>query len=328
MQQGQSYRGLAGALGHGRATCQHNALYCVIIGRPGHGRYFWPLSNVCANVRTLFFSIAACLASLVPAQDNPLAELAACVQQIAEGRSDNAKDSASASLKRQLGAILLSDSGMVARFGALPISRMEPADGSFRLFTWNVPLSDGSFRYEGLLLTATPRAHKLYELRDMTGKIARPAMVQLSPENWYGAVYYEMVPVKRGQRTYYTLLGWKGHSTTETYKVIDVLTITPSGPKFGAPLFTGEKQRRQRVVHGYTAQAKMLLRWEPAHKAIVLDHLSPTRPEFAGQAAFMAPDLSYDSFTWDKDHWRYDRDIDVRSPEKGKPYKAPPKEAR
>ncbi len=250
------------------------------------------------------------------------------MQQIAEGRNDAEKDSASASLKERLGRILLSDPGMAANLAGVPISQIAPADGSFRLFTWNVPLSDGSFRYEGLLLTTTPKAHKLYELRDMTGQIARPATVQLTPENWYGAVYYEMVPVKRGQRTYYTLLGWKGQSTTETYKVIDVLTITPSGPKFGAPLFTGEKQRRQRVVHGYTAQAKMLLRWEPARKAIVLDHLSPTRPEFAGQAAFMAPDLSYDSFTWDNDHWRYDRDIDVRAPEKGKPYKAPPKEAR
>lgn len=262
--------------------------------------------------------------------DGPVgyAGLRSHLKAIGTATDDAARDSASAQVKRGLGAILGSDSAFTAGFSGVPISHVEAPDGTFRLFTWNVPHADGTFRYEGFLLVARRNRHELYELRDMTGNITRPAAVQLSPENWYGAVYYEVIPVKRGARTYYTLLGWKGHSGVETRKVIEVLALGGPVPKFGAPLFPGERQRKQREVYAFAAQGSMLLRWEPARKAIVMDHLSPTTPEFAGQPAFMAPDLSYDSYTWDKDHWRLDRDIDIRGTGKDKPYKAPPKEAR
>jgi hypothetical protein len=42
----------------------------------------------------------------------------------------------------------------------------------------------------------------LTELRDMTDHITSPASVQLSQENWYGALYYEVIPVKRGAKTW------------------------------------------------------------------------------------------------------------------------------
>lgn len=247
---------------------------------------------------------------------------------LSTSNTDAERDEASGKIKESLGAILSSDSAFTASFAGVPITHVQDPDGSFRLFTWSVPRLDGSFLYEGMLLVAKRNRHELYELRDMTAHITRPATVQLTPENWYGAVYYDVVPVKHGAKTYYTLLGWKGFSNVETRKVIEVLNLGGSMPKFGAPLFPGERQRKQREVYGFSAQATMLLRWEPARKSIVMDHLGPTRAEFAGQPAFMAPDLSYDSFTWDKGLWRFDRDIDVRGTDKGKPYKAPPPESR
>lgn len=254
--------------------------------------------------------------------------LAGHLKVLATAGSDAERDSASAEVQRQLGAILASDTAFAATFSNVPISHVDAPDGSFRLFTWNIPYANGSFGYEGYLLVAGRNKHELYSLQDMTGGIARPATTQLGPGNWYGAVYYEVIPVKRGGKTYYTLLGWKGYSGLETRKVIEVLSLGGPAPKFGAPLFPGDKQRKQREIYAFSAQASMLLRWDPSRKAIMLDHLSPTNPEFAGQPAFMAPDLSYDSYTWDKDHWRFNRDIDARGSDKGKPYKAPPKEGR
>lgn len=250
------------------------------------------------------------------------------LSELYSGRIDADLEGANAGIKRELGAILGSDSAFTASFNGVPMDRVDAPDGSFRLFTWRVSPGDGSHLFEGMLLVAKGNKQQLFELRDMTASIARPTTTQLSPENWYGATYYDVVPVKRGGRTYYTLLGWKGFSTVETRKVIDVLDLNGNMPKFGAPLFPGGRQRQQRMIYGFSAQASMLLRWEPSSKMIVLDHLSPIRPEFDGQPAFMAPDLSYDSFTWDKDHWRYERDIDARGKDRGKPYKAPPKEGR
>lgn len=272
------------------------------------------------------------LTGLVPAllfgQAAGHADLVRALNTIGEAATDAERDSASSRVKHLLGAVLRSDSAFSATFSGVPLTQVQPADGAFRLFTWNTGHADGSFRYEGYLLVARKSGPVLYALRDMTDQIPRPETAQLAPENWYGAVYYEVVPVKDGRRTYYTLLGWKGYSAVETRKVIEVLYLGGNAPRFGAPLFTGEKKRNHRKVYAYTAQGRMLLRWEHALKAIVLDHLSPTVPELAGQAAFMAPDLSFDSFTWEQDHWQYRRDVDLRMPDRGKPYNPPPKESR
>lgn len=254
--------------------------------------------------------------------------LTAHLKAIGDAGTDAARDSASALVKKELGGILSSDSAMTASFADVPISRVDAPDGAFRLFTWNVRHGDGSFLYEGYLLIPGRKKQALYELRDMTGHITKARTVQLTPENWYGALYYAVVPVKRGGRTYYTLLGWKGYSAVETRKVIEVLGLGGPMPKFGAPLFAARHQRHQREIFAYTAQASMQLKWMPERKAIVLDHLSPTSPEFAGQPAFTAPDLSFDSYTWDKDHWQLERDIDLRQTGKSKPYNTPPKEGK
>lgn len=276
-----------------------------------------------------FSLLVALLPALLFGQDTaraPHAGLIAHLQALGSG-SDAVRDSINGLVKDELGRVLASDSGFTASFAGVPISQVGE-EGVFRLFTWNVPHSTGCFRYEGFLLARKGRRSVLYELRDMTEGIPRPETAQLNPEQWYGAVYYESVPVKRGGRTYYTLLGWKGHSTVETRKVIEVLSLGGGMPRFGAPLFPAGRQRHQRRIFAFTAQGSMQLKWMPARKAIIMDHLSPTRPEFAGQPAFMAPDFSFDSYTWDKDHWRLDRDIDLRDPGRGRPFNAPPPEAR
>lgn len=255
------------------------------------------------------------------------ANLTAELKAIGNAANDAERDSASALVKRTLSAVLSSDSAFSASFKGVPITHVDEADGAFRLFTWNVRKDDGSFRYEGFLLVKDHRKQKLYGLRDMTDHITNPSTAQLTPENWYGAIYYEAVPVKRGGRTYYTLLGWKGASPVVTQKVMDLLSLGGPVPKFGAPLFNDGRKRSMRQVYSFTAQTSMQLKWDPALKAIVLDHLSPTNPEFADQPAFLAPDLSFDSFTWEKDHWQYNRDIDLRGGG-NKPYNKPPKEAR
>ena len=324
----QNYRREKGVPAKLRATCQQNRRYSA-----EDGTAFAIAARVLSRsiqrsthvLRQIVLFIG--LAPLALSAQAPDGVLTAHLKAIGNAANDVERDSASAVVKRELGAVLSSDSAFSAKFTGVPITRVEAPDGTFRLFTWNVRNDDGSFRYEGFLLVKDHRKHTLYELRDMTDHIDKPATAQLSPENWYGALYYEVVPVKQGGKTRYTLLGWKGASTVETRKVIEVLNVDGRTPKFGAALFNDGRKRSLRMIYGYTAQGSMQLKWMPGRKAIVADHLSPTRPEFAGQPAFMAPDLSFDSWTWDKNHWQYTRDIDLRGTE-SKPYNTPPKEAR
>ena len=267
-------------------------------------------------------------ASTCAAQSDPKAEVIARAKELAATESQLARESASERLKSALRSLLEQPAGLTIALDELPLSRVDALDGSFRLITWNVPLDDGSHRYEGFLLARSGKLTTLFELRDQTASISNPELAELGPDRWYGALYYQVVPVKKGGRTWYTLLGWKGHSATETRKVIDVLSFRGGKPRFGAPLFGRGKLKEHRKLFAYSFQLSMMLHCDQEQGRIVLDHLSPMRADLAGKGALMGPDMSFDAFVWDKGQWRFERDIDLRDPKRdGKPFNAPPKDA-
>ncbi len=267
-------------------------------------------------------------ARICAAQSDPKAEVIARAKELAATESQLARESASERLKSALRSLLEQPAGLTIALDDLPLSRVDALDGSFRLITWNVPLDDGSHRYEGFLLARSGKLTTLFELRDQTASISNPELAELGPDRWYGALYYQVVPVKKGGRTWYTLLGWKGHSATETRKVIDVLSFRGGKPRFGAPLFGRGKLKEHRKLFAYSFQLSMMLHYDQEQERIVLDHLSPMRADLAGKGALMGPDMSFDAFVWDKGQWRFERDIDLRDPKRdGKPFNAPPKDA-
>ncbi len=293
----------------------------------GHG------SCVPSPVRTTLLSFLLCLSTCAMAQvgeslghDGPGPQLKQRVEALAAAITDAARDSLSGMLKNDLRTVLESDSAFTCAFADVPLSILSPPDARFRMVTWNVPRTDGTHRFEGLLVVQEPRRRVLFELRDMTERITNPALVELGPDNWYGALYYQVIPVRKGGRTYYTLLGWKGHSAIETRKVIEVLSFRGAVPRFGAPFFGEGRVKQHRVVFAYSFQATMSLSWDAAASRIVCDHLSPMRPDLEGQFAFYGPDLSYDAYVWDKDGWVFQRDIDARDLRRNdRPWNAPPK---
>jgi hypothetical protein len=259
---------------------------------------------------------------------DPHAAVISSLKELQAAQRDAQRDSINTDIKKRLRPVLEADDAMTADLRDLPMSRVDAPDGKFRLLTWNVPYTNGSHLFEGFLLVQDKKRRVLYELRDMTEKIENASFKMLGPDYWYGALYYTVVPVKKGGKTWYTLLGWKGNSNVETRKVIDVLSFKGSVPQFGAPLFGDGRVKRTREVFGFSFQSSMSLKWEQAFNRIVLDHLSPMKPEFAGQPAFMGPDLSYDAYVWEKDHWTFQRDVDVRQEDQSKPWNKPPKEQR
>jgi hypothetical protein len=259
------------------------------------------------------------------AQEDGTAALVALLKQVPTQSSDVGRDSLNAGIKRELRTLLEQDDAFTRSFDAVPMSRIDAPDGAFRLFTWNIPRTNGSHHYEGLLLMRDKRTTVVYDLQDMTTAITAPEVPELGRDRWYGALYYQVVPVKKGAKTYYTLLGWKGYSTVETRKVIEVLHFKGGQPRFGAPLFGTGRLKANRKVYGYAFDATMMLRYDPALERIVLDHLSPRRADMEGQWAYYGPDLSTDAYVWEKDHWSFVRDIDARDPQKDpRPFKAPP----
>ncbi|MBC7567030.1 MAG: hypothetical protein H7223_08680 [Pedobacter sp.] len=179
------------------------------------------------------------------------------------------------------------------------LSIVKSPDNSFRIISWFIPLDDGSYRFFGTVQMATKDGRlKLYPLIDNTDNIF-DANVILDNKNWYGARYYEIVPViVNGRQPYYVLVGWKGNNTKTTKKVLDVLSFEKDQPIFGKPVFEGPKgsTAKNRIVFEYNKLNSMTLTFDNTINMIVFDHLAPFADDMVGNYQYYASDLSFDAY--------------------------------
>ena len=181
------------------------------------------------------------------------------------------------------------------------ISKITSPDNSFRLFNLNVEMQDGSQKFYCFILK---KDGEIIELNDKHQFMNNPETKKLTDKNWYGAVYYEIIPIGRKQ---YTLLGWNGKSSLTTQKLIEVMSLGNKKAKFGASVFKFEdtRDRRRRFILEYANDAYVSMKYVKQRKSkqIVYDHVSPSTPQTEGFYQFYYPDLSYDSFTLEGGKW-------------------------
>jgi hypothetical protein len=198
-------------------------------------------------------------------------------------------------------------------FDSLPaLGKIMSSDSLVRIFTWNVAVSPSEYKYYGFLqireknndnvslyfLNHTPVNRKILE-NDI-----------FNPEQWYGALYYQIHTVFDSDKTIYTLIGFNSNSIFTNIKLIDVLIIDEGIPRFGAPVFQFGDSLRHRAVFEYSSRVVMFLRYIDGVNMIVYDHLSPASPGQAGQYRFYGPDFSYDAFRFEHGKWKNIIDID------------------
>jgi len=178
------------------------------------------------------------------------------------------------------------------------VSIVKSSDQAFRILSWYVQLENGTYRYYGAIQMNTGSAPlKLYPLIDQTENITDPNAIG-NNQKWFGARYYEIIPVTSGGRLpYYVLLGWKGNTQTTTKKVIEILSFDKENAIFGAPVFDGKDLKgKNRIIFEYTKANAMILKTEPKAGLIVFDHLAPFDPEMVGKYEFYGSDGNIDGF--------------------------------
>ncbi|MEJ7559098.1 MAG: hypothetical protein WKF66_12375 [Pedobacter sp.] len=179
------------------------------------------------------------------------------------------------------------------------VSIVKAPDNSFRIISWFVPLDDGSYRFFGTVQMGTKDGKlKLFPLLDNTDNIADPNLLG-NNKSWYGARYYEVVPViVSGRQPYYLLLGWKGNSAKTTKKVLDVLSFEKDEPVFGKPIFDGSKgiTTKNRIIFEYNKLNSMTLTFDKTTNMVVFDHLAPFSEDMVGNFEYYASDLSFDAY--------------------------------
>lgn len=205
------------------------------------------------------------------------------------------------------------------------ISTIKSPDGAFRIFNWNMEYGEfKEHKYYCLIMKKDPKSGEfvIIELFDHSEDYYYEAEFKaLTDKKWYGCLYYEIVPIEKGFKTQYTLLGWDGKNNMSNQKIIETMKFhKKDAVKFGEAMFKSDDDKtKRRVIFEYTEDAVMSLKHSKTKKEemIVFDHLSPISPA-VDIPSWYAPDLSFDAYVLQNGKWVYVKDVDARTGKKFK----------
>lgn len=194
------------------------------------------------------------------------------------------------------------------------ISTITSPDGAFRIFNWNVEDNDMNHSHFCYVVKPTygSKPNKVYKFKeDKITLPPRPDMM-LTPDRWYGALYYKILPVQRGNKTYYTVLGYSGKDRSTNMKILEVFYFKGRSLRLGHPMFqesAGSKTLLKRVFFEYSEKAVVSVNINEKLGGIVFDHLVPEQKNLEGLYSFYIPDMTYDAYRLDDGIWRYNEDV-------------------
>ncbi len=242
-------------------------------------------------------------------RENKLIELLA---NLRASVSDEEKSNNNFIFKEYLSETLQQDGAFKYPFSKLKsVGFIDSPDGLLRIVNWNIEQADETQKYYCYLMHQDSKRKKvkITELVDNSFMLPpRPEGV-LEADNWYGALYYKIIPIDKGSKTVYTLLGWDGNNSMSTIKLIDVLYFAGNAPKLGSPIFRTNELTYKRMFFEHSKKTTMSLKHEDEYNRIIFDHLSPEAPNLKGFYSFYVPDLSYDAFVLEDNKWILKEDV-------------------
>lgn len=249
------------------------------------------------------------------------------VQEGISTGSDDSRDDASQKVRDLLIKVFAKEDAFEYPFDKLiAISTIKSPDNAFRLFNWVQPRADGTFSYYAFVLL--PRKGEYIELSDSQELSLEMENKELSANNWYGALYYEIFPVNVKKVNYYVLMGWDGNNALSNKKVLDAMVIDKKGEvTLGKSVFQTTEGTARRRVFEYAEAAILNLRYMDSKDAIVFDRLEPEKSGLAGQYAFYIPSTAYNGYKLNRDGaWDLIEFLDMSRPkseEKGAEFNFP-----
>lgn len=233
------------------------------------------------------------------------------------------------------------------------VARIVPPDKRFRIFNWVIAKSDGTCDYYAVmqLYNESKKSYDVIFFKDKSSDISVPESQTLTPDHWYGALYYKIIHTNFQNVDYYTVLGWNANNALAYQKIIEVITIRSGNRVFlGAPIFRYGKEKPKRIIFEYSSKAIMNLKYDSQQykekrklkkpvkskwyevvdvksEMIVFDRLVPIDPSMEGQRQFYVPETNiYDAFVFINGKWVFTEDIDARNPFKPQIKNSPKRE--
>lgn len=192
------------------------------------------------------------------------------------------------------------------------ISILRSSDNYFKIFNWFIENDDNSYRFYAIIQFRNPK-YDLIFLNDNSDDILNVEQAELSSENWFGCLYYNIISNK--EKRSYTLLGWDGNNEYSTKKIIDVVKFSRNNDiKFGQPIFKDDNQKsKKRVIIEYNKKSPVSVQFNKKSKRIIFNQLIPQKKELEGIKAYYVPDGSFNAYEYKKRKWWLILDIDARN---------------
>ncbi len=186
------------------------------------------------------------------------------------------------------------------------IVRIRIPNSRIELFTWQVE-GNSEFDYHGFIKYEDGSIEILNrEQRD----ILRIRREQFNYANWYGAVYYHLIPVDFNQSNYFILFGFAQNSNQEKFRIIEVVSFKNGQVVFGKPIFESldqdqEKELLYRQVIRYSNSASCALKYDEKDSTIIYDHIMNYQDPNEANRTYFYPDGTYEGFEFRNGNWKY-----------------------
>lgn len=245
--------------------------------------------------------------------------------QLAKSKVDSTSDHCSSEMRRLFIESFESPGVFEHPFQQLKFSNITASDGKVRIFNWNQPLQDGTYKYYCFILRKQNEKKGLewFELIDYSKEADKIENKYLNADKWIGALYYSIIPLgEKKDNDTYVLLGWDGKDDLTTRKMIDAIEFTGNKVRLGAPIFPGAMGNQKRILFEFSNEVSMSVKYYEKKKCIVVDHLAPKNAMMQGIYADYGPDGSYDLYQLEKGKFVLYENIDISefSSSDDKPY--------
>ncbi|MFT4602600.1 MAG: hypothetical protein ACI857_002787 [Arenicella sp.] len=227
---------------------------------------------------------------------------------------DTEKELFNIDLQSEIEELLEKDGVMQHPFSSwTTMSTITSPDGAFRIFNWNIESKD--LRHTHFCYVVKPKRGKgnqVFKFKEDKVTIGLKPIIMLTPNRWYGALYYKIIPVQKGSKVYYTIMGYSGKDKGSNQKLLDVFYFKGKTLRIGHPMFQeskGSKRLVRRVFFEYSEKAIFTMRENEKLGGIVFDHLVPEQKNLEGIYSMYIPDMTYDAYRLQDGIWRYDEDV-------------------
>lgn len=252
----------------------------------------------------------------VNAQEQALSEsLGGLFSRLEKSRDDVLRNKINDSIITIIDRYAVSDSVFEHNFSNLRyLGQITASDEKLKIITWNLILTDRTNNYYCYIICkgVKGKENTLFKLTGENSPEPILANAEYTKNKWYGALYYDMRPVKIKKELFYILLGIDFGNNQNNRKIIDVLRFTDNGLVLGKRWFQNGNDIQHRVVFEYDATGSMTLKFR-SDNSIVFDHLVPISTGTKNEDTRYGAEFSFDSYNFKNGIWKFERNVDVRN---------------